>query len=185
MDEFIARGLFTAREARLLSRISLNEKSWWNTIGNNVLEDMGYKILLYAATDKHSIGCTSEHGSTVYKTVTYRPEKIVLCERIREMAGVFIGRSSDMEIFDRGLENRSRFRKSYLLRVHGNEKLIKRGRLEEVNQLDQITSQVPSRCLSKNGLVQYVEKFYLQDPRAYDHIPLVLNHLEVPYPRKH
>ena len=183
--EYTVRGLFTAKEARLLTRISLNENSWWNTVGNNVLEDMGYKILLYAATDKHSVGCTSEHGSAVYKTVTYRPEKIVLCERINEMAGVFIGRSSDMEIFERGLENRSKFRKDYLLRVHGAEKLGSIGRLEEVNQLEQITSQVPSKCLSKNGLVQYVEKFYLQDPRAYDHIPLVLNHLGVSYPRKH
>jgi len=185
MDEFTARGLFTAREARLLSRISLNEKSWWNMKMNDVLEDMGLKILMETTTDKHSYHCTCEGGSLVYKTVRYRPVKIVLCERTEEMSGVFIGRSSDMKIFERGLEIRSKFRKSYLLKVHGVEKLSSMGRLEEVNQLEQITSQVPSKCLSKNGLGQYVEKFYLQEPRVYDHIPLVLNHLGVSYPQKH
>ncbi len=86
-----------------------------------------------------------------------------------------------MTIFNKGLESRSKLRKSYLLKVHGTEKLDEMGRLEEVNQLEQIISQVPSKVLSKNGLVQYFEKFYLQDPSAYDHIPLTLEYLGVSY----
>jgi len=181
MNEFIVRGSFTAREARLLYRINIDENSWWSKTLNDNLEAMGMRILLGTTTDKYSMGCTSHHGSAIYKTVTYKPVKIVLCERIKEMSGVFIGRNSQMAIFERGLENRSRFRKSYLLRVHGAEKLNSMGRLEEVNRLEQIISQVPSKHLSKNGLVQYVEKFYLEDPHVYDHIPLVLNYLGVPY----
>jgi len=184
MDEYIARGPFTAREARLLSRINVDENSNWNKVMNDILEDIGLKILMETTTDRDFYHCTCEGGSLVYKTVKYRPARIVLCEMTKIMSGVFIGGSPEMAIFERGLGIRSRFRKSYLLRVHGAEKLSSMGRLEEVNQLEQIISQVPSRCLSKNGLVQYVEKFYLQDPRAYDHIPLILNHLGVSYPRK-
>lgn len=183
MDEFSVRGPFTAREARLLCRINLNENSEWNLVMNDVLERMGSKILRETTTDKYHYrgSCADGGGSFVYKTVRYRPIKMVLCERIKEMSGVFIGIKPDIEIFERGLEIRSKFRKSYLLRVHGPEKLEKMGRLEEVNRLEQIISEVPSKYLSKNGLVQYVEKFYLEDPRAYDHMPLVLNHLGVSY----
>lgn len=184
MNEYAMTGTLTKREAKLLYRIDLRDSG---------MDDLATPLEMIAVQALGSIMqlplsttiCVSYHSGGDFMTATYNQCQFVLVQTNEPLVGMYIGKKRDVEILKSGLEVRAAERRSMLLKRYRSKGIERFVRLEDVENLPRMISNLKIVDLTEDEVVGTVEDFYSERGSEFEeHRKIALRHLDIPYSGK-